>query len=142
MTSSQPCRFMAWAVLVPLLLGGCSILREFGPAVEIRTLTAGDAIEAKRGDILTRGKLSDATNQTIRVAALDAQACAKPISTDCVQALVAVTGVGTDRRLAALSELWLAQAEAMKPGPEQQAAWLETIRYAYAYLFFGDYAPG
>ena len=142
MTSSQPCRFMAWAVLVPLLLGGCSILREFGPAVEIRTLTAGDAIEAKRGDILTRGKLSDATNQTIRVAALDAQACAKPISTDCVQALVAVTGVGTDRRLAALSELWLAQAEAMKPGPEQQAAWLETIRYAYAYLFLGDHTPG
>ena len=93
MTSSQPCRFMAWAVLVPLLLGGCSILREFGPAVEIRTLTAGDAIEAKRGDILTRGKLSDATNQTIRVAALDAQACAKPISTDCVQALVAVPAV-------------------------------------------------
>jgi D-alanyl-D-alanine dipeptidase len=69
------------------------------------------------------------------VAALDAQACAKPISADCVEALAAVTGVATDRRLAALSELWLAQAQAMKPGSAQQAAWLETIRYAYAYLF-------
>ena len=76
------------------------------------------------------------------MAALDAQACAKPISADCVEALAAVTGVAADRRLAALSELWLAQAQAMKPGSEQQAAWLETIRYAYAYLFFGDHTPG
>lgn len=133
---------MAWVVLAPLLLGGCSILREFGPAVEVHTLTAGEAIEARRGDILSRGKLSDATNQTIRVSALDAQACAKPVSSDCVQALTAVTGVGLDRRLSALSELWLAQALAMKPGSEQQAAWLESIRYAYAYLFFGDHTPG
>ncbi|MCI2810251.1 esterase/lipase family protein [Eoetvoesiella caeni] len=131
-----------WLVIAPLLLGGCSILREFGPVVEVHTLDAGEAIELKRGDILTRGKLSDATTQTIRVAALDAQACAKPISADCVEALAAVTGVATDRRLAALSELWLAQAQAMKPGSEQQAAWLETIRYAYAYLFLGDHTPG
>lgn len=53
-----------------------------------------------------------------------------------------MTGVATDRRLAALSELWLAQAQAMKPGSAQQAAWLETIRYAYAYLFLGDHTPG
>ncbi|WP_254442938.1 MULTISPECIES: triacylglycerol lipase [unclassified Marinobacterium] len=131
-----------WLVIAPLLLGGCSILREFGPVVEVHTLDAGEAIELKRGDILTRGKLSDATTQTIRVAALDAQACAKPISADCVEALAAVTGVATDRRLAALSELWLAQAQAMKPGSEQQAAWFETIRYAYAYLFLGDHTPG
>lgn len=131
-----------WLVIAPLLLGGCSILREFGPVVEVHTLDAGEAIELKRGDILTRGKLSDATTQTIRVAALDAQACAKPVSANCVEALAAVTGVTTDRRLAALSELWLAQAQAMKPGFEQQAAWFETIRYAYAYLFLGDHTPG
>jgi hypothetical protein len=72
-----------WLVIAPLLLGGCSILREFGPVVEVHTLDAGEAIELKRGDILTRGKLSDATTQTIRVAALDAQACAKPIEGLC-----------------------------------------------------------
>lgn len=138
----QFCRLVSWLVVAPLMLGGCSILREFGPVVEVHTLTAEEAIELKRGDILTRGKLSDATVQSIRVAALDAQACAKPISADCVEALAAVTGVATDRRLAALSELWLAQAQAMKPGSEQQAAWLETIRYAYAYLFLGDHTPG
>jgi hypothetical protein len=76
------------------------------------------------------------------VAALDEQACAKPISSECAEALATVTGVATDRRLAALSELWLAQAQAMKPGSAQQAAWLETIRYAYAYLFLGDHTPG
>ena len=142
MRFQQSCRMAVWLVIAPLLLGGCSILREFGPVVEVHTLDAGEAIELKRGDILTRGKLSDATTQTIRVAALDAQACAKPISADCVEALAAVTGVAADRRLAALSELWLAQAQAMKPGSEQQAAWLETIRYAYAYLFFGDHTLG
>lgn len=138
----QFCRLVSWLVIAPLLLGGCSILREFGPMVEVHTLTAEEAIELKRSDILTRGKLSDATTQTIRVAALDAQACAKPVSANCVEALAAVTGVTTDRRLAALSELWLAQAQAMKPGFEQQAAWFETIRYAYAYLFLGDHTPG
>ena len=111
--------------------------------VEVHTLPAREAIELKRGDILTRGKLSDATVQTIRVAALDEQACAKPISPRSARrALATVTGVATDRRLAALSELWLAQARAMKPGSAQQAAWLETIRYAYAYLFLGDHTPG
>ena len=142
MRFQQSCRMAVWLVIAPLLLGGCSILREFGPVVEVHTLDAGEAIELKRGDILTRGKLSDATTQTIRVAALDAQACAKPVSANCVEALAAVTGVATDRRLAALSELWLAQAQAMKPGSEQQAAWFETIRYAYAYLFLGDHTPG
>ena len=138
----QACLLIACAALAPLLLGGCSILREFGPVVEVHTLPAREAIELKRGDILTRGKLSDATVQTIRVAALDEQACAKPISSECAEALATVTGVATDRRLAALSELWLAQAQAMKPGSAQQAAWLETIRYAYAYLFLGDHTPG
>lgn len=138
----QRCRLTAFFAVASLLLGGCSILREFGPAVEVHTLTAEEAIELKRGDILTRGKLSDATSQTLRVAALDTDACATPASSDCVEALAAVSGIATDRRLAALSELWLARAHTVKPGPEQQAAWLETIRHAYAYLFFGDRTPG
>ena len=61
--------------------------------VEVHTLPAREAIELKRGDILTRGKLSDATVQTIGVAALDEQACAKPISSECAEALATVTGL-------------------------------------------------
>ena len=60
----QFCRLVSWLVIAPLLLGGCSILREFGPVVEVHTLTAEEAIELKRSDILTRGKLSDATTQS------------------------------------------------------------------------------
>ena len=58
MRFQQSCRMAVWLVIAPLLLGGCSILREFGPVVEVHTLDAGEAIELKRGDILTRGKLS------------------------------------------------------------------------------------
>ena len=61
MRFQQSCRMAVWLVIAPLLLGGCSILREFGPVVEVHTLDAGEAIELKRGDILTRGKLSEAT---------------------------------------------------------------------------------
>lgn len=133
---------LALLAIAPLLLSGCSILREFGPAVRVHTLDASEAIELRRGDILTRGQISDATSQTIRVAALDAGPCATPSTPTCIEALAAEPGIATDRRLAALAELWLAQAQTARPGEDQKAAWLETIRHTYAYLFFGDRSPG
>ena len=51
----QACLLITCAALAPLLLWGCSILREFGPVVEVHTLPSREAIELKRGDILTRG---------------------------------------------------------------------------------------
>ena len=56
--------------------------------------------------------------------------------------------IAAERRWAAQSELWLEQAMAL-PAPRSThdidrriAAWLETARYAYAYLFFsGQTAP-
>ena len=83
-------------------------MQGFAPAVTINVLDASEAIELKRGDILTRGEISDATKQTLRVAALDAELCATPIATICLDALAGVTDVSTDQRLAALAELWLA----------------------------------
>ena len=47
--------------LASLLLSGCAILRELGPAVEIEPMTPGEYIALKRGDILTSGKFSAAT---------------------------------------------------------------------------------
>ena len=45
-------------------------------------------------------------------------------------------GVATDRRLAAIVRTMAGAGSGQaKPGSAQQAAWLETIRYAYAYLF-------
>lgn len=142
MTCTSRQRLLALLLGTSWLLGGCSVLQGFAPAVTINVLDASEAIELKRGDILTRGEISDATKQTLRVAALDAELCATPIATICLDALAKVTDVSTDQRLAALAELWLARAQATDPGEAQYAAWLESIRFSYAYLFFGDRTPG
>ncbi|KLI99970.1 hypothetical protein WQ56_11015 [Luteimonas sp. FCS-9] len=133
-------------------LGGCAILREFGPSVAVAPMTPGETIALQRGDILTTGRLSAATAQTIRVAGLDADACAQP-SVDCIRALPDVDGIADERRLSAMSELWLQQALAL-PRPEAGAAvdpatadarlqaLLEAARHAYAYLFHTARTPG
>lgn len=129
-----------------LLLGGCAILREFGPSVEARALSPGEYITMKRGDILTTGSLSAATTEAIRVAGLDTGPCAAP-SAECLQALAASPGLSDERRLAALAELWVQQAITLAgetpPGSDAQIdAWLEAARHAYAYLFFSERRPG
>ncbi len=122
------------------LLGGCAM-------VEVRSLAAHEYIAMKRGDILSTGEIGTATQEAIRVAGLDAGPCVDP-SLACIEALAATEGVATDKRLAALAELWLQQAMLQRPesGAEATAqqidAWLETARHAYAYLFFGTRTPG
>ncbi|MCE7031441.1 alpha/beta fold hydrolase [Lysobacter sp. GX 14042] len=133
--------------LAMLLLGGCAVLNEFRPAVEARPLSPGEYIALKRGDILTTGKLSAATAQTIRVSGLETGACAEP-SRGCIQALGGVPGLSDERRLSAQAELWVQQAILLAPAkggpvPDVQIdAWLEAARHAYAYLFFTGRAPG
>lgn len=137
-----------------LLLSGCAVLREFKPAVEVAAMTPGEYIALKRGDILTSGKLSAATLETIQVAGLDDGACAKPEAADCIHALSDIQGLAAEQRLSALSELWLHQAQILpktSPHATQQTApdagdpclnaWLEVARHAYAYLFFSERAP-
>lgn len=140
--------------IATLLLSGCAVLREFKPAVEVAAMTPGEYITLKRGDILTNGKLSAATLETIRVAGLDDGACAKPEAADCIHALLDVLGLAGEQRLSALSELWLHQAQTLPqtlPDTTQKAAsdagdprlnvWLEVARHAYAYLFFSERPP-
>lgn len=149
-------RYATLAVLAvaSLLLSGCAMLREFKPAVEVAAMTPGEYITLKRGDILTSGKLSAATLETIRVAGLDDGACAKPEVADCIYALLDVQGLAAEQRLSALSELWLHQAQTLpqaSPDTTQNAAphagnprlnaWLEVARHAYAYLFFSERSP-
>ncbi|MCD9029038.1 alpha/beta fold hydrolase [Luteimonas sp. BDR2-5] len=157
--SAVPTARRLGALLLPvaatLLLGGCAILQEFKPSVAVKPMTAGEYITLKRGDILTTGELSIATRQTIEVAGLDAGQCAKP-SVDCIDALREVSGISGERRLSALSELWLQQAIALPAAPPRKAgpgavqaaadarlqAWMEAARHAYAYLFFSARTPG
>ncbi len=139
--------------LASLLLSGCAILRELGPAVEIEPMTPGEYIALKRGDILTSGKFSAATLETIRVAGLDGdgEACTRPEAVACIQTLADAAGLSDERRHSALSELWLRHAQSLPAatkgvvpdaGDARIGAWLEVARHAYAYLFFSERTPG
>lgn len=133
-------------VLVVALSSGCTAFVR--PAVKVKTLTPVEYITAKRGDILTTGKLSAATDEAIRDAGLDDGACREP-SPACIGALAKADGLSDEERLLALSELWLQQAAS---GPRESRtaqtndarlrAWLEVARHAYAYLFFTERSPG
>ncbi|MCD9029546.1 alpha/beta hydrolase [Luteimonas sp. BDR2-5] len=133
------------ALVLASTLGGCAILREFKPAVELRPVSAGEYIAMQRGDILTSGQLSAATTQALRTSGLEAT-CAQP-SPACIDALSTQAGLSDERRLSALSELWLqramAHAHQSDAGDEaRMQAWMEAARHAYAYLFFTSRQPG
>lgn len=150
MTSlTAPCLRPLFIVLLALALGGCSILSQFDPPVAVRAMDTSEYMALKRGDILSSGKLSAATHEAIKVAGLDDGPCArldKP-SLACLQALSAVPGIDDERRLSALSELWVQQALAQAKTPASADAipspdaWLEAARHAYAYLFFTPRKP-
>ncbi len=137
-----------------LLLNGCATLRQFGPSVQVASVTPGQYIALKRGDILTSGRLSAATMETLRVAGLDETTCAKP-GLPCIEAMEASIVVREEDKRSTLAELWLQQAMAM-PAPKQKRgtttamrvadpsfqprmdAWMQVARQAYAYLFFTE----
>lgn len=65
-------RLVLLATVVLPLFNGCAVYRELQPAVRFDPMSAGEYIAMQRGDILTTGRLSAATVQTLRVAGLDA----------------------------------------------------------------------
>lgn len=131
------------ALTLAFALGGCAILREFEPTVQTRPLTPGEYIAVQRGDILTTGELSAATNETLDVAGLAITACQAPSPT-CVDALAASNSLPEERRQSALAELWLALA--LQSEREEASStitrWMEVARHSYAYLFFTERSAG
>lgn len=130
------------------LLGTILLIAAAGCAVvEVSTLTPRDDINERRGDILFSGELSRHTLETLQVAGQDPQAC-QALSMVCITALNGAAGLSEERRLAALSELWVQQATGHTPEmPESSPdprlhAWLEAARHAYAYLFLTERLPG
>lgn len=141
-----------------LALGGCATLRQFGPSVQVASVTPGQYIALKRGDILTTGKLSAATTETLRVAGLDEAACARP-GLPCIEAMEASIVVREEDKRSALAELWLQHAMTL-PAPTREYsasgraktavteldagfeprldAWMQVARQSYAYLFFTE----
>ena len=93
-------------ITVLLTLGGCATLRQFGPSVQVASVTPGQYIALKRGDILTTGKLSSATMETLRVAGLDEGVCAKP-GLPCIEAMEGSIVVREEDKRSSLAELWL-----------------------------------
>lgn len=135
---SKPVLHLA-AVL--LLMGGCTA---FQPAIQTRTMTPGEYIAVKRGDILTRGELSTTTRETLSITGLADGSCASP-SRACIEALKGGAGLSEEQRQSALAELWVAYAQtlpssdpAAEAGNPQFDAWMEAARHGYAYLFFTE----
>lgn len=122
------------------LLSGCAALRQFDPYVELSEMPPDKYIALKRGDILTRGELSAATLEIIRVAGLAEGPCVQP-ALACIDALRDAEGINAERRLSAQSELWLSQAKRLQDESAGLAAWLEAARHAYAYLLFVERGP-
>ncbi|KLD76787.1 alpha/beta hydrolase [Xanthomonas hyacinthi] len=139
MRAAHAVRRLAARVLlaVGLLAGsGCAM-------VTVQSRAAGDYIATKRGDVLSTGELSDASQETLRVVAIERKTCEADIPA-CATQLRSVQGLDEERRLAALSELWLRAATTRTPkatvalDDAALQAWLETARYAYAYLFYTE----
>lgn len=128
-----------WSGLLCLaILSGCAM-------VEIRSISASEYINHKRGDILTSGALSASADETLQMAGLEAKNCGS-LAQACIDVLTNLSGIPDEKRLATLAELWLLQAMNL-PTPVKGVenpkvnAWLQTARYAYGYLFYTQRSP-
>ncbi|MFL6586692.1 MAG: esterase/lipase family protein [Luteimonas sp.] len=144
MTSHNAPRWIrsATSLMLVLSLAGCSLAM-----VDVKSIPPGAYIAIKRGDILTTGEPSAATREMLRVVGVDDRACGRP-QNDCLEALTDVKDINDERRMAALTELWMQRALSLAPKGEAPAsdaqldAWFEVARHAYAYLFFSARTPG
>ncbi|RDS85223.1 esterase/lipase family protein [Dyella psychrodurans] len=132
-------RVVALAAL--LLAAGCDI-------VGVRHITPKEYATQRRSDVLSNQALSDSTVQTLNVVALSRDDCAANFPR-CTNTILYTDGLDDERRLSALSELWLAYALQTDRNAKGQPAsdqaldeYLQSARYAYAYLFFTARSPG
>ncbi len=134
---------MTAVVLSLLLSSGCAM-------VTIKQVAPTEYLANKRGDVLTSGKLSAASQETLSVIGMDVAQCEKDV-TACQKTLADTDVLPEEQRLSAQSELWVKTALALTPKPKDREktpmsdaaldAWLEAARYAYAYLFFSGRTP-
>ncbi len=115
------------------MLSGCA-------GVTVSTLSTREYMIRHRGDILSSGELSAHTVSALTITGLDGDVCLKN-GRQCRQALERTEGLGSEKKLAALAELWLLEAmlrEKRKDAYGSLDAYLETARHAYAYLFLSE----
>ena len=116
-------------------LSGCA-------GVTVSSIEPRAYVAQQRGDVLSTGRLSDPTAETLRALGVDASTC-ELNPARCRAAIVDSKLVSDEPRLSALAELWLQRALRLTRAGKDQVhpdairdAYLETARHAYAYLFF------
>lgn len=129
-----------WWIALLAVLSGCA-------GITVSSIEVRDYVEGKRGDILSTGRLSAPTVETLRALGVDASSCELDPAR-CRDALVGTSVLDDEPKLSALAELWLQRAlRLQRAGPDQvqpeaiRNAYLETARHAYAYLFFTSRRP-
>lgn len=129
------------AMMALLLSSGCAM-------VGVRHIAQKDYTAQRRSDVLSARALSDSTVQSLNVVSLTRDHCAENF-VRCTNTLLLSDGLDDERRLSALAELWLAFAmqsdRSNKGEPISDTAidaYLQSARYAYAYLFYTPRKPG
>jgi pimeloyl-ACP methyl ester carboxylesterase len=125
------------AMALLLCLNACAM-------VDVSHLKPGDVVNERRADVIGSKQFSDGTVQTLNVLALGAKQCTQSFDT-CVGIVGHASGLDEERRLSALSELWLGRALRGDRQPVMDDAtldaYLQSARYAYAYLFYTQRTP-
>jgi pimeloyl-ACP methyl ester carboxylesterase len=140
MKGRTPTRIIRVVVLAAaLLVAACDM-------VGVKHITLKEYANQRRSDVLSTRTLSDSTVQTLNVLALSRDDCTANFSR-CTHTLLYSDGLDDERRLSALSELWLARA--LQQTSQNETAndpalndYLQSARYAYAYLFYTARDPG
>ena len=127
-------------ILVALLMAGCA-------GVKVSFMDSSDYVALRRGDVLTTGRLSVYTGAALQVVGIDKKAC-NDQGAACRKALMETIGLHSEKRLSALSELWLLEAMRLDKHRRDREhvegilnAYLETARHAYAYMFWTERTP-
>ena len=120
------------------LLQGCA-------GVTVSSVEPQEYLSQRRADVLTSGSLSAATRESLRIIGSDAKPCLAD-ARSCRTQLANASGLGDERRLSALAELWtheaLQQDKHRRTAPyAANAAWMEAARHAWAYLFLTGKDP-
>ncbi|EPM0509126.1 alpha/beta fold hydrolase [Pseudomonas monteilii] len=123
-------------VLSAAVLAGCA-------GVKVTAVSNNDYLALRRGDVLTTGNLSASAVAALQVVGSDEKGCLADLPA-CRQALDGTRGLGDEQRLSSLAELWLKEAQdgsKVMAAETRIDAYLESARYAYAYLFLTRRTP-
>ncbi|MDD4357474.1 MAG: alpha/beta hydrolase, partial [Smithellaceae bacterium] len=127
-------------ILLFFLTVGCA-------GVKVSFMDSSDYVALRRGDVLTTGKLSVYTGASLQVVGIDKKIC-EARGAACRKALTETIGLHSEKRLSALSELWLQEAIKLDKrrcdGEHMEGilnAYLETARHAYGYMFWTKRTP-